>query len=480
MNNNTGNNNGSHINMGNSMERGNNTIDQTNGDMATSYNNYNNNLMNYDMQNNGSSMNYNNNPINANMQMQNNMQNMNNSMNNNQYMNGNNYGNDFNMNQNQMNINGMNEMNSNIQVTNNENNAMSNNDYMFNQVDEYKMQLRGMKEVQDLTSEVNVENPNSILQFGQRASEGISKVSDELLNSMKAVKTEEATEMLSSLTRIMDKFDVKELQDVDGKEKKPSLFGKMFKKVQTSVADLFQKYDSMGMEVEKVYVILRKYEGEIRESNNRLKRLFEGNVEYYKLLEKYIVAGELAIEEIDSYINQYSMATNINEEEKRMMMQRLELSKEMLSQRVYDLRVAENVAIQAVPAIQNIQMSNFNLMRKINSSFIITLPIFKQCLAQAIILKRQEIQAKSIRQLDDKTNELLQRNATNTANQSVRIAKMASSSSINIETLEKTYNTILKGIEDTKAIEEANRLQRNENIGRLENIKKDLKGKIVI
>ena len=174
------------------------------------------------------------------------------------------------------------------------------------------------------------------------------------------------------------------------------------------------------------------------------------------------------------------MATNINEEEKRMMMQRLELSKEMLSQRVYDLRVAENVAIQAVPAIQNIQMSNFNLMRKINSSFIITLPIFKQCLAQAIILKRQEIQAKSIKQLDDKTNELLQRNAANTAAQSVRIAKMASSSSINIETLEKTYNTILKGIEETKAIEEANRIQRNENIGRLENIKKDLKGKIVI
>ena len=372
----------------------------------------------------------------------------------------------------------MNNMQNNMDIMNN--NSMVSDDSIFNQMDEYKTHLRSLKEVQDLTSEVNVENPNSILQFGQRASEGISKVSDELLNSMKAVKTEEATEMLSSLTRIMDKFDVKELQNQDGKEGKISFFGKMFKKVQTSVADLFQKYDTMGIEVEKVYVILRKYEGEIRESNNRLKRLFDGNVEYYKLLEKYIVAGELAIEEIDNYINQYNLATNINEEEKRMMMQRLELSKEMLSQRVYDLRVAENVAIQAVPAIQNIQMSNFNLMRKINSSFIITLPIFKQCLAQAIILKRQEIQAKSIKQLDDKTNELLQRNAANTAAQSVRIVKMASSSSINIETLEKTYNTILKGIEETKAIEEANRIQRNENIGRLENIKKDLKGKIVI
>lgn len=399
-------------------------------------------------------------------------------MQNNKYMNNNNYSN-FNMNQNQTNGNlmNMNNMQNNMDIMNN---SMVSDDSIFNQMDEYKTHLRSLKEVQDLTSEVNVENPNSILQFGQRASEGISKVSDELLNSMKAVKTEEATEMLSSLTRIMDKFDVKELQNQDGKEGKISFFGKMFKKVQTSVADLFQKYDTMGIEVEKVYVILRKYEGEIRESNNRLKRLFDGNVEYYKLLEKYIVAGELAIEEIDNYINQYNLATNINEEEKRMMMQRLELSKEMLSQRVYDLRVAENVAIQAVPAIQNIQMSNFNLMRKINSSFIITLPIFKQCLAQAIILKRQEIQAKSIKQLDDKTNELLQRNAANTAAQSVRIAKMASSSSINIETLEKTYNTILKGIEETKAIEEANRIQRNENIGRLENIKKDLKGKIVI
>ena len=99
------------------------------------------------------------------------------------------------------------------------------------------------------------------------------------------------------------------------------------------------------------------------------------------------------------------------------------MCKDMLAQRVYDLQIAENVAIQAAPMIQTIQMSNFNLMRKINSSFVITLPIFKQCLAQAIILKRQEIQAKSIKQLDDKTNELIVRNAQRTAAQSVQIAK---------------------------------------------------------
>ena len=140
-------------------------------------------------------------------------------MQNTQYMNNNNYSN-FNMNQNQTNGNlmNMNNMQNNMDIMNN--NSMVSDDSIFNQMDEYKTHLRSLKEVQDLTSEVNVENPNSILQFGQRASEGISKVSDELLNSMKAVKTEEATEMLSSLTRIMDKFDVKELQNQDGKEGK--------------------------------------------------------------------------------------------------------------------------------------------------------------------------------------------------------------------------------------------------------------------
>lgn len=352
-----------------------------------------------------------------------------------------------------------------------ENMQIQNNDFDVATISEYKQRLRGMKEVQDLTSEVEIQNPNSIVMFGQGASEQISKVSDELLNSMKAVKAEEASEMLVNLTKIMDKFDIKEL---DGSEKQ-SMLSKFMKGVGNSVAKLFQKYDTMGYEVEKVYVLLKKYENDIRESNANLKKLYDANLHYYQLLEKYIVAGELALEEIEAYIYQISMNNSLGQEEKQMMLKKLEISKEMLSQRVYDLQIAENVAIQSAPMIQTIQISNFNLMRKINSSFIITLPIFKQCLAQAVILKRQEIQAKSIKQLDDKTNELIMRNAQNTARQSVEIAKMASGSSVSISTLEKSFETIMKGIEDTKAIQEANKVQRIENSAKLERIKSTMK-----
>lgn len=341
-------------------------------------------------------------------------------------------------------------------------------------IDAYKQQLRGMRDVQALTSEVDVQNPNSIINFGQKASENISKISDEILNNMKAVKAEEANEMLVALTKIMDKFDLQEIENI----KEDSPINKIFKKIGNTVAKLFQKYDSLGYEVDKIYVLLKKYESDIREANANIKKLYDGNIEQYQLLEKYIVAGEMAIEEVDYYLMQVPNMQNMNEQEKQMMQQKLEICKDMLSQRIYDLRVAENVAIQAAPMLQTMQLSNFNLMRKINSSFIVTLPIFKQCLAQAIMLKRQEIQAKSMKQLDDKTNELIQRNARNTATQSVEIAKLANTSSVQIETLEKSYQTIMKGIEDTKAINEASRIKHAEDSQRLETLKHEMKKNI--
>lgn len=356
----------------------------------------------------------------------------------------------------------------------NEFNEFGNELEIIEQSDLYKQNLRQMREVQDLTNEIEVQNINSIIQFGQKASENISKISDELLASIKEVKAEEAGEMLLSLTKIMDKFDIKEFDN----QKQTGLLTKLFKTAGDTIAKLFQKYDTMGYEIEKVYILLKKYESEIKEANVKLKKLYDGNLEYYKQLEKYIVAGELAAEEVDMYISQFSNDMTMNIDEKQMMVQKLEVCKEMLQQRLYDLKVAENIAIQAAPMIQTIQMSNFNLLRKINTSFIITLPIFKQCLAQAIILKRQEIQAKSLKQLDDKTNELIMRNAQSTARQSVDIAKMASGSVVAIETLEKSYQTIMKGIEDTKAIQEENKSRRVENTMKLEQIKSTMKRNI--
>ena len=149
----------------------------------------------------------------------------------------------------------------------------------------------------------------------------------------------------------------------------------------------------------------------------------------------------------------------------------------MLEQRTQDLRTAENVAMQSIPMIKTMEFSNMNLVRKINSAFIITLPVFKQALAQAIMLKRQRIQAESMAALDEKTNELLIKNARNTVEQSKLTAQLASGSSIKIETLETTWRTIVDGIDETRNIQETARQQRLEDQKRLEVIKQEFNNK---
>ena len=52
--------------------------------------------------------------------------------------------------------------------------------------------------------------------------------------------------------------------------------------------------------------------------------------------------------------------------------------------------------------------------------------------------------------LDKRTNELLIKNAQNTVEQSKQITRMTNTSSVQIETLEKTWNTIVSGIDETK------------------------------
>ncbi|MGX5859967.1 toxic anion resistance protein [Streptococcus sanguinis] len=334
----------------------------------------------------------------------------------------------------------------------------------------YKQKLRSLPEVQNLTNEIDITNVNSIMAFGQKPSEGISQMSDALLSSMRRVDAEEASRMLVQLTKIMDKFDIKEIENPE----KASALQKLFGKIKNSIDKLFAKYEDMGKEVDQIYTILKQYEVQIHQTQENLEKQYKTNVAYYEELEKYIVAGEIAQEEIEEYSNQIAARTDITEQEKQTQQQKLSMIKDMLAQRTYDLQIAENVAMQTCPMIQTMQMSNFNLMRKINSSFIITLPIFKQCLVQAIQLKRQEIQAKSIKQLDEKTNELLIRNAQNTANQSVNIARMAGGSSIQMETLRTTYETIKKGIEETKQINNQIAEKRKSDSIELEHMKSDM------
>lgn len=339
---------------------------------------------------------------------------------------------------------------------------------------EIETKLKNSEEVVAIANQIDTRDLNSILKFGNETATEISKFSDQILHTMETTKVEDSGNMLLMLNKIMDKFDIKDFE-----EKKPNFFGKLFNKSKNMIDQLFNKYHTMGSEVDKVYVQLKQYEEEITKSNQTLDEMFEKNMEYFEILEKYIFAGNMVLDKLRNELipNLETKANSSGQQLDIINLNNANQVVEMLEQRVYDLELAKNIALQTMPQIRLIQKGNYNLVRKINSAFIITLPIFKQLLNQAITLKRQAVQAKAMAALDEKTNELLLRNAQNTAMQSKLTASLASSSSIKIETLEESWKTIMKGIEETKQIQEEARQKRIEGTKRLHEIQKEFQSK---
>ncbi len=327
-------------------------------------------------------------------------------------------------------------------------------------------ELVNSQEVDALVSTIEVDNLESIVSFGAQTAEEISKASDIVLNSMNMSQLDDSSEMLNTLAKIMDKFDIEEIKD------NPGLFEKLFGNLKKKLEKILAKYHTMGEEVDKIYVQLKQYESEIKQSNRKLDEMFDANVNYYHDLVKYILAGEQGCRELEQYIAKRQADMDATGDHSiQFELQSLQQALMMLEQRTQDLRTAENVAMQSIPMIKTMEFSNMNLVRKINSAFIITLPVFKQALAQAVMLKRQRIQAEAMSALDEKTNEMLIRNASNTVEASKLTAQLASGSSIKVETLETTWRTIMNGINETQQIQQNARKKRVEDQARLERIK---------
>lgn len=333
-------------------------------------------------------------------------------------------------------------------------------------------ELVGSAEVDALVSTIAVDDMNTIVTFGSEAADEISRVSDTVLNSMSMSALDETSKMMDALSTIMSKFDLDEIQS------EPKGLQKLFTNAKKQLDKILSKYHTMGEEVDKIYIELKKYEDEIKNSNKVLENMFNTNVDTYHKLVKYILAGEQACKEIEAYIAQRQAEYESSGDNSiQFELTSLNQALMMMEQRTQDLRTAESVAMQSIPMLKTMEFGNMNLVRKINSAFIITLPVFKQALAQAMLLKRQAIQAESMSKLDEKTNELLVKNAQNTVEQSKRIMAMASTSSIKADTLETTWHTIMNGIEETKKIQADSKAKRLEDQQKLENIKKEFKEK---
>lgn len=308
-----------------------------------------------------------------------------------------------------------------------------------------------------------------ILSYGQEATKGISQFSDEILNQFNLSFVQESTKLLTTLNQLMKRFD-----RGDFKDEPKGLFGKIFNKAKSAAGDIYDKYTVFSKEIDKIFVEIKKYELEIQETNQTMDQMYQKNMEYYALLDKYIKNARIYLEE--------NIITEIKKAEEQhgdagldglaqIQIGRFMEIKDNIEQRIYDLELAKAVSLQTAPQIKLIQKGNYNLLRKINSAFVITMPLFKQGIIQAITLKRQKIHMNSMEALDESTNRLLKQNAQNVIENTKMSVQLNQNSSVRMETLEESYNTILNGIQEVEEIQKQNQKQRGESLKKLEELK---------
>ncbi len=328
-----------------------------------------------------------------------------------------------------------------------------------------KLKLQKDPEVIRLSQSIDTKDQISLLEFGKEPANEVSAFASRVLNTVKSSSMEESSVLLKQLGKIMDKFDSKDFAEEKG------LFSKIFGKGKKMIERIMAKYQTMGGEIDKVYIEIKKYENEMKNSTATLEQLYDENFKYYLELEKYIVAAELKIEDVKkNTIPQLEKKAESMDQIASMELDTAKNALELIEQRAYDLEMAKQVAFQSSPQIRLLQRGNTKLIAKINSAFVTTIPIFKTGLINAIAVKRQKLVADSMNELDRRTNEMLIRNAQNVSSQSAEIAKLAGNPSIKIETIEETWGIIMNGLEETKAIEEENKKNRESGKQRLEEL----------
>jgi uncharacterized protein YaaN involved in tellurite resistance len=336
----------------------------------------------------------------------------------------------------------------------------------------YEIEIRESGVIDQLTSQIDINNTTSIIEFGKEPAQKMAELADQVMSKYSSTVVDDTSKLVDSLLAVMKKIDideVKSLQELTDERKKKGFLSKFKESAQDKLNRLVGKYKTIGTEMEQICKQLSVYEQQIKDSNNDIARMYDGAKTEYKELVATIMAAEQACKEIEDYRDSKQKEfEQTNDPETQFEIQNINQALTLMEQRTADLRGSEAVALQSIPTFKIQEVTNANLARKINSAFICTIPAFKSALVNSVIAKQQAIQAQGLSALDDATSALIRKNADNTVQQLALSQKLSNSSAIKADDIEYSWNTIMNGIQSYRDMEKQYSEIRKEESKRIE------------
>ncbi|MBO5390182.1 MAG: toxic anion resistance protein [Lachnospiraceae bacterium] len=338
--------------------------------------------------------------------------------------------------------------------------------------EQYKQEILASGEVDKLTSQIDLSNTTSILEFGKAPAAEMAKVADQVMSKYDMTTVQSTSTLIQSLLDVMKKIDIGEIQDAKSllaTQAKKSFFNRFKESAEAKLNKIVGKYKGIGAEMEQICNQLTVYENQIKDSNKDIARMYEQAKTNYRALTAYILAGEQAIKEIEMYRDsKQEELEKTGNTDLQFEIQNINQALVLMEQRVADLRSAEAVALQSVPTFKIQEYTNANLARKVNSAFVVTVPAFKTALVNSVVAKQQALQMQGLAALDEATSTLIRANADSAVQQLQRSQQLANSSAVKADDIEYAWNTIMTGIQQYKEMEQQYREIRKDEAKRIE------------
>lgn len=328
------------------------------------------------------------------------------------------------------------------------------------------------KMVDDFAAQIDITNAQQVLQFGAGSQKKIADFSETALNS---VRTKDMGEVGKMLTDV-----VAELKEFDDVEEEKGFLG-IFKRTGNKLATLKAKYDKAEVNIAKISDALEKHQIVLLKDVAMLDKMYELNVNYFKELSMYILAGK---QKLEQSVN-VELPALVAKAEQSGLPEDTQAAKDFaqmcnrFEKKIHDLELTRAVSLQMAPQIRLIQNNDTAMSDKIQSTLVNTIPLWKSQMVIAIGLDHSAEAARAQREVSDMTNELLKKNADALKLATVETAKESERGIVDIETLKATNQTLISTLDEVMKIQTEGRQKRAAAEVELQKIENDMRQKLL-
>lgn len=332
------------------------------------------------------------------------------------------------------------------------------------------------KAVDDFNSKIDINDATEILQFGAPAQDKISKFSDSILEDVKTKNTGEVGDLLANLVSQIKSFD----SDIAGTKKK-GFFAKLFSSAKKELDYIIARYSKIEKNIDTIEGNLEKDKLQMLKDISIFDTMYEKNLEYFKEISLYIIAGDRKIEELRTKVlpELKEKAEKSGDQLDIQKVNDLEAMITRFEKKIYDLKTTRIISIQMAPQIRLLQNNEAELVEKIQSSITNTIPLWKNQMVLALGINNAKQALKTQQEVSKLTNEMLVKNSETLKQGSIDIAEESEKAIVNIETLQKTNQNLIETLDKVIEIHENGRIKRKEAEQTLTEIEKELKEKML-